>query len=70
MAATGPTTVGIPHPFLGELELVAGRGPDGTHPELLFCDNETNVGRLYGRPGPRYPPKTASTTTSWRARRP
>ena len=55
MAATGPTTVGIPHPFLGELELVAGPGPDGTHPELLFCDNETNLGRLYGQPGPRYP---------------
>jgi hypothetical protein len=36
MAATGPTTVGIPHPFLDELELVAGPGPGGTHPELLF----------------------------------
>ena len=55
MTATGPTTVGIPHPFLGELELVAGPCPDGTTPELLFCDNETNVDRLYGRPGPRYP---------------
>ena len=55
MTATGPTTVGIPHPFLGELELVAGPGPDGTTPELLFCDNETNVDRLYGQPGPRYP---------------
>ena len=44
-----------PAPFLGELELVAGPAPDGTHPELLFCDNETNVGRLYGLPGPRYP---------------
>ena len=55
MAATGPTSVGIPHPFLGELELVAGPGPDGTQPELLFCDNETNTGRLYGQPGPRYP---------------
>ncbi len=55
MTATGPTTVGIPHPFLGELELVAGPGPDGATPELLFCDNETNVDRLYGQPGPRYP---------------
>jgi hypothetical protein len=55
MAATGPTSVGIPHPFLGELELVAGPGPDGTQPELLFCDNETNTGRLYGQSGPRYP---------------
>jgi hypothetical protein len=24
-------------------------------PPALFCDNETNTGRLYGRPGPRYP---------------
>ena len=30
MTATGPTTVGIAHPFLGELELIAGPGPDGT----------------------------------------
>ena len=28
--------------------LLAGAGPDGTAPELLFCENETNVGRLYG----------------------
>ena len=45
----------IPHPFLGELELVAGPGPDGTQPELLFCDNETNAGRLYGAAGARVP---------------
>ena len=45
----------IPHPFLGELELVAGPGPDGTQPELLFCDNETNTGRLYGQPGAALP---------------
>jgi mannosylglycerate hydrolase MGH1-like protein len=55
MMATGPATVALPHPFLGELEMVAGPGPDGTAPELLFCDNETNVGRLYGQPGTRYP---------------
>ena len=55
MVATGPTTVGIAHPFLGELELIAGPGPDGALPELLFCDNETNLGRLYGQPGPQYP---------------
>ena len=39
----------------GELELMAGPGPDGTAPELLFCDNETNLERLYGQPGPRVP---------------
>ena len=38
-----PTTVASPHPFLGELALRRGPGPDGTAPELLFCDNETNT---------------------------
>ena len=66
--ATGPTTVAVPHPFLGELELVAGPAPDGTDPTLLFCDNETNMARLYGQPGPPSR-RTASTTTSSPARR-
>jgi hypothetical protein len=44
------------HPFLGELELVADAGPDGAAPSLLFCDNETNAGRLFGMTGAsRYP---------------
>ncbi|MCE0763726.1 glucosidase [Pseudonocardia kujensis] len=55
LRATGPAAVAVPHPFLGDLELVAASGPDGAAPELLFCDNETNLQRLYGRPGPRYP---------------
>ncbi|MGE3286160.1 MAG: glucosidase [Pseudonocardia sp.] len=55
LAATGDATVAVPHPFLGELELAAGRGPDGTGPTLLFCDNDTNTARLYGVPGPAYP---------------
>jgi hypothetical protein len=50
LVATGDATVGIGHPFLGELELVAAPGPDGTVPRLLFCDNETNYQRLYGVP--------------------
>ena len=28
-----------------------GPAPDGTAPELLFCDNETNAARLYGVAG-------------------
>jgi len=44
------------HPFLGALEIVAAEGPDGTPPELLFCDNETNDERLFGVAGAsRYP---------------
>ena len=46
----------IEHPFLGDLELLAGPGPDGATPRLLFCDNETNYTRLYGAgPAEHYP---------------
>jgi hypothetical protein len=48
--------VRILHPFLGELELIGGAAPDGTIPELLFCDNDTNDQRLYGvASGSAYP---------------
>src|SRR6204780_1537592 len=47
-AASDPSVVTIEHPFVGELELIAGPGPDGTQPTALFCENETNVARLYG----------------------
>ena len=55
LAATGPARVAVAHPTLGDLELLAGPGPDGTGPVLLFCDNETNNQRLYGVAGPEYP---------------
>ncbi len=48
-------TVRTEHPFLGSLTLQAAPGPDGTAPQLLFCDNETNTRRLYDVPGPAYP---------------
>jgi hypothetical protein len=48
MHATGDTSVGIEHPFLGPIQLLADAGPDGTAPTALFCDNETNHERLYG----------------------
>ncbi|HTT67811.1 MAG TPA: hypothetical protein VMF70_07275, partial [Gemmatimonadales bacterium] len=48
MAATGDTSAGIEHPWLGQLELLADPGPDGTAPTVLFCENETNLRRLYG----------------------
>jgi len=47
-AAGDPATVSIKHPFCGEMELTAGPGPDGTQATALFCENETNVARLYG----------------------
>jgi len=48
MTATGDTSAGIDHPFLGRLELLADSGPDGTAPTALFCENETNTARLFG----------------------
>ena len=46
----------IDHPFIGELELLAGAGPGGIEPVALFCDNETNSRRLFGDGnGSRYP---------------
>ena len=44
----GTAAVSIGHPFLGELELIADSGPDGTVPQVLFCENETNTERLFG----------------------
>src|ERR1700689_4373688 len=52
----GAVAVSVGHPFLGELELLAGAGPDGALPEALFCENETNLARLFGAaPATPYP---------------
>jgi mannosylglycerate hydrolase MGH1-like protein len=48
LAATSSGTVAVEHPFLGDLELLAGLDPQGCPPQLLFCENETNLARLYG----------------------
>ncbi len=56
LAATSANSVSVDHPFLGRLELLAGPDPHGANPELVFCDNETNLTRLYGiSGGPRWP---------------
>jgi hypothetical protein len=47
LRATGDA-VRVEHPFLGRLELLAASGPDGATPVRLFCENETNIGRLFG----------------------
>jgi len=44
----GTVAVDIAHPFVGSMELIAGPGPDGALPTALFCENETNVARLFG----------------------
>ena len=46
----GPAALEAVHPTLGRFTLVAGAGPDGRPPELLFTDNETNTERLFGTP--------------------
>jgi len=50
IAAAGPGRATLDHPLAGPMELLAGPGPDGRMPEALFCENETNVTRLYGSP--------------------
>ena len=56
LAASGAASVRVVHHALGELELLASPGPDGTDPALLFCDNDTNTRRLYGTaPASPYP---------------
>jgi len=42
--------VTLTHPVVGPMELLAAPGPDGTLPELLFCENETNLTKLFDSP--------------------
>ena len=48
LAAAGDNRVTLTHPFVGPMELLAAPGPDGALPTMLFCENETNVARLFG----------------------
>ena len=48
LRASGDRSVAIDHPFLGDLELIGAAAPGGADPQLLFCENETNLARLYG----------------------
>ena len=48
LRASGDRSVTIDHPFAGTLELIAAAAPGGADPQLLFCENETNLARLYG----------------------
>jgi hypothetical protein len=48
LKATGETSVQGDHVSFGRHYFVAGLGPDGKAPELLFTENETNTRRLFG----------------------
>ncbi len=50
LARAAADRVAATHPTLGRFVLAAGPGPDGTPPELLFTENATNAGRLFGAP--------------------
>lgn len=43
-----PGVIRTSHAVMGEGVMTFEKGPDGTPPELLFTDNETNTERLYG----------------------
>jgi len=56
LRASGEGSVTIEHPIVGTMELIGAAGPDGVEPELLFCENETNLARLYDvHPSSPYP---------------
>ena len=38
------------HADLGDYALDVGPDPDGNQPTVVFCENETNLERLYGQP--------------------
>ena len=48
LRASSASTVSTQHPLLGDLDLIAGNSPDGSTPTLLFCENETNLPRVFG----------------------
>jgi hypothetical protein len=48
MRAAAPRKVALQHPRFGELVWEVDTGPDGSNPEVLFCENETNNSRLFG----------------------
>ena len=41
-------SVVLDHPRLGGYRLQAAVASDGTSPEVLFCDNETNIPKIFG----------------------
>jgi hypothetical protein len=52
LARQGRNTVVTEHATLDKMYFVAGPGPSGEDPRLLFTENETNCVRLFGSPNP------------------
>ncbi len=50
LTAAGDATLVAEHAELGRFRLQLERGPDGSPPELLFTENETNTQRLFAWP--------------------
>ena len=48
MRATGPGRADLVHPRFGDLVWEVEGAADGPPPDLLFCENETNLSRLFG----------------------
>jgi Mannosylglycerate hydrolase MGH1-like glycoside hydrolase domain len=48
LRASGDRSVKVDHPIVGAMELIGAAGPDGAGPQLLFCENDTNLPLLYG----------------------
>ncbi len=56
LRASGSDRVAVDHPSYGELVWEVDADPDGAPPDLLFCENDTNVSRLFGSPdSPAFP---------------
>jgi hypothetical protein len=56
LRAAAPTAVAVTHPRFGDLTWELDSGPGSTAPDLLFCDNDSNLKRLYGSDNsPLYP---------------
>jgi hypothetical protein len=50
-------TVRAAHPTLGSYELLAASGPDGSMPDAVFCENESNRPRIFDEPATTRFPK-------------
>src|SRR4051794_6780588 len=48
LRSAGPNRVAVDHPRFGELSWELDAAADGSPDDVLFCDNDTNLRRLYG----------------------